>query len=152
MVALMQAIQSEDAQSEDYCCATDNAISAVFSILLSGMVSGHLFNQGLQLFVSCLPMQFDGEEAQTVHEKVVSTLKTGTLFNGCKNEVMKILPYLLLPITDDGDNEIEISYEETKYEVAQLLNSLNAGERNNIMRTVDPELKPIINNILSNIH
>lgn len=150
MVALVQVINNEESHSEEYCTATDNAVSALFSLLLSGMITGKMCADGVALFVDYLPMENDNLEAQTVHEKVVYALKNTNLFNSVRKEVLKKLPYMLFPTYDEGDNEIEISYEETKMEIVQILKSLNGHERMEIFRSLDPEIKTAVMGILGN--
>ena len=150
MTALLQLISDEESFSEEYCTATDNATSAMFSLLLSGMISGQLYNEGLRMFVDLLPMQNDCAEAQTVHEKVIYTLKNSNMFNNVKRELLRKLPYMLLPSYDDGDNELEISYDETKMEIVQILNNLKGGERMDVFRNIDPEVKDAVMLILGN--
>ena len=148
MNALCQLVSDESSMDEEYVTATDNALSAIFSLLLSGMISGKLYNNGLQLFVEMLPMQNDFAEAQTVHEKVIYALKNTPMFNNVRRNLLMKLPYMLLPCYDDGDNEYEVTYDETKIEIVQILNSLKGNERIDVFRNIDPEVKDAVMMIL----
>lgn len=149
-MALVQVINNEESHSEDYCMATDNAVSALFSLLLSGMISGRAYTDGVALFVECLPMENDTAEAQTVHEKVIYALKNTPMFNNVKRELLKKLPYMLFPTYDEGDNELEISYDETKMEIVQILKSLNGHDRMEVFRNMEPSMKNAVIGFLGN--
>ena len=149
-MALVNVINDEESHSEDYCMATDNAVSALFSLLLSGMIKGQYYNNGVALFVDCLPMENDTAEAQTVHEKVVYALKNTPMFNNVKRELLKKLPYMLFPTYDEGDNELEISYDETKVEIVEILRSLNGHERMDVFKSLEPDMKSAVMGILGN--
>lgn len=149
-MALVNVINDEESHSEDYCMATDNAVSALFSLLLSGMIKGQSYTNGVALFVDCLPMENDTAEAQTVHEKVVYALKNTPMFNNVKRELLKKLPYMLFPTYDEGDNELEISYDETKVEIVEILKSLNGHERMDVFKSLEPDMKSAVMGILGN--
>ena len=57
---------------------------------------------------------------------------------------------MLFPTYDEGDNMYEISYDETKVEIINILKSLNGAERMNVFRDMDPEMKASVMSIMNN--
>ena len=148
--ALVNTITNDEAFTEEYAMATENAASALFSLLLSGLITGKDYSDGIAVFINCLPLNHDTAEAQTVHEKVIYALQHSTIFNNCRREILKVLPYMLFPTYDEGDNMYEISYDETKVEIIYILKSLNGAERMNVFRDMDPEMKATVMTIMNN--
>ena len=154
LAALMNVIRQEGSLEEDYRSATDNAVSAVFSILLNfrPLLSPKEFNSGLNFVLEYLPMEGDVEEGTTVHERVVMELAKPD--HGILNQpqhlqaAMQLLPLLLLPAYDDGDNEYEVVYPETKAMIISMLKSLSPKELQQLIGNQEPEVKALIMNTL----
>ena len=154
--ALLRVAQSQEAEDEKYASATDNALSAIFSLLLGcpGNLGPAQADQALQLFVSRLPLMEDVAEAQDVHERVVMELEKPNhgLFSNknVMNAVMQALPMMLLPTYDDGDNEYEITYDETKMEIMKILKSLDRRQLNGLLNGLEPDMRMAVSSILNN--
>ena len=92
------------------------------------------------------------EEGTTVHERVVMELAKPD--HGILNQpqhlqaAMQLLPLLLLPAYDDGDNEYEVVYPETKAMIISMLKSLSPKELQQLIGNQEPEVKALIMNTL----
>lgn len=154
LAALMNVIKSEQALDEDYVCATDNAVSAVFSILINfrEALSPKEWNTGIEFILDYLPMQEDVAEAQTVHELLVNELLKPNhgIFNAPNllDATMHLLPLLLLPTYDDGDNEYEVIYPETKTAIVNILKSITPNQLQQLIGSLEPEVKAAIMNAM----
>lgn len=146
----MAVISSPEAMEDDYRCSTDNAVSAVFSILINfgkGLPPKE-FHSGMSFVIEYLPMAEDIDEAQDVHERFVNELMKPN--HGILNHpnfvegAMHVLPLLLLPTFDDGDNEYEVVYPETKQIIVNLLKSMSPNDINRLIHNQEPEVKEAI--------
>ena len=150
LTALMNVIKSDQALDEDYACSPDNAVSAVLSILVNfrEAISPREWNTGMKLILDYLPMQEDVAEAQTVHELLVNELMKPNhgIFNSSNllEPVMHLLPLLLLPTYDDGDNEYEVVYPETKSAIVNILKSIPSNQLQQLIGSLEPEVKSAI--------
>ena len=59
-------------------------------------------------------------------------------------------PLLLLPTYDDGDNEYEITYDETKMEIMKILKSLDRRQLNGLLNGLEPDMRMAVSSILNN--
>ena len=146
----MAVITSPEAMEEDYSSSTDNAVSAVFSILLTfgNNLSPKERDDGLSFVLQYLPMSEDVDEAQDVHERLVEQLMMPNhgILNNSKylDAAMHLLPLLLLPTYDDGDNEFEVVYPETKQIIINVLKQMSPNEVNRLLHQQEPEVKAFI--------
>ena len=152
--SLMQVINSEDAYSEDYSTASDNAVSALFSLtrFCRQSLSPKEFHAAISCVCEHLPMQDDCAEAQDVHEHVVEELMKPNhgVFDNANvlDKVMRALPMMLLPVYDEGDNEFEITYDETKAAIVNILKTLDNRSMMSLLNGLEPDMKNAISAIL----
>ena len=57
---------------------------------------------------------------------------------------MHLLPLLLLPTYDDGDNEYEVVYPETKSAIVNILKSIPSNQLQQLIGSLEPEVKSAI--------
>ena len=156
LITLLQVVQGEEAREDDYTSATDNGISAIFSILLGyrSSLSPQVFSQAINFVVQQLPLQDDVAEAQDVHERVVAELMKpnhGVFDNkNVLDKVIRTLPLMLLPTYDDGDNEYQITYDETKVVILNMLKTLDARQMNSLLSGLEPDVLMAVKMILNN--
>lgn len=156
LTTLLQVVQGKEAREDDYTSATDNGISAIFSILLGyrSSLSPQVFSQAINFVVQQLPLQDDVAEAQDVHERVVGELMKpnhGVFDNkNVLDKVMRTLPLMLLPTYDDGDNEYQITYDETKVVILNILKTLDARQMNSLLSGLEPDVLMAVKMILNN--
>ena len=152
--ALMQTINREDAYDEEYSSASDNAVSALFSLtrFCRQNLSPKEFHAAIGCVCDHLPLQADCAEAQDVHEHVVEELMKPNhgVFDNANvlNGVMRSLPIMLLPVYDEGDNESEISYDETKAAIVNILKTLDNRSMMSLMNGLDPDVKAAVASVL----
>ena len=156
LTTLLQVVQGEEAREDDYTSATDNGISAIFSILLGyrSSLSPQVFSQAINFVVQQLPLQDDVAEAQDVHERVAAELMKpnhGVFDNkSVLDKVIRTLPLMLLPTYDDGDNEYQITYDETKVVILNMLKTLDARQMNSLLSGLEPDVLMAVKMILNN--
>ena len=156
LTTLLQVVQGEEAREDDYTSATDNGISAIFSILLGyrSSLSPQVFSQAINFVVQQLPLQDDVAEAQDVHERVVAELMKpnhGVFDNkSVLDKVIRTLPLMLLPTYDDGDNEYQITYDETKVVILNMLKTLDPRQMNSLLSGLEPDVLMAVKMILNN--
>ena len=156
LTTLLQVVQGKEAREDDYTSATDNGISAIFSILLGyrSSLSPQVFSQAINFVVQQLPLQDDVAEAQDVHERVVAELMKpnhGVFDNkNVLDKVIHTLPLMLLPTYDDGDNEYQITYDETKVVILNMLKTLDPRQMNSLLSGLEPDVLMAVKMILNN--
>lgn len=152
--SLLQVINSENAYDDDYNTASDNAVSALFTLTLfcRQSLSPKEFHAAINCVCDHLPMQDDCAEAQDVHEHVVEELMKpnhGVFDNpNVLDKVMRALPVMLLPVYDEGDNEFEITYDETKTTIVNILKTLDNRSMASLLNGLEPDVKNAVSAIL----
>ena len=64
------------------------------------------------------------------------------------DKVMRALPMMLLPVYDEGDNEFEITYDETKAAIVNILKTLDNRSMMSLLNGLEPDMKNAISAIL----
>ena len=93
-------------------------------------------------------------EAQDVHERVAAELMKpnhGVFDNkSVLDKVIRTLPLMLLPTYDDGDNEYQITYDETKVVILNMLKTLDPRQMNSLLSGLEPDVLMAVKMILNN--
>ena len=55
---------------------------------------------------------------------------------------------MLLPVYDEGDNEFEITYDETKAAIVNILKTLDNRSMMSLLNGLEPDMKNAISAIL----
>lgn len=147
MSLLFRVMTDPSSTDEEYLLSSDNAISAIFSLLLlcRPALKGPTVRNGISGLLSYLPLVTDLIEAIDVHAKLVDEIaKAGEgLFSNQDhfNQAIAVLPKLLVSSYGDNDEKLEIIGDASRAKAIALLQQVPQKLLNKSLNGLTPDQK-----------